>query len=157
MFSKYLIKTAVIFAFIIFGSSALNAQLEAQIKKTISDKEYIFTAQTYSSSSVVLQTLVVDYELRVMGDTVKGNLPYFGRSYTAQIAQTDGGIKFTSTKFEYAAEEKKKGRWEITISPKDDRTVQKLFLTVYPDATAMLMVQSPGRETMSFKGYISGK
>ena len=157
MRNRYVIKAVLVFAFIITGAGALHAQLEAQIKKTISDKQYIFTAQTYSSSSVVLQTLVVDYELRVMGDSVKGNLPYFGRSYTAQIAQTDGGIKFTSTKYEYLAQEKKQGRWEITITPKDDRSVQKMFLTVYPDATASLIVQSPGRETMSFKGYLSGK
>jgi hypothetical protein len=157
MFRKNLIKAVCCFILIITGSKAVHAQLEAQIKKTITDKEYVFTAQTYSSSSVVLQTLVVDYELRVMGDSLKGNLPYFGRSYTAQINQTDGGIKFISTKFEYAAEEKKKGRWEITISPKDERSVQKLFLTVYPDATAMLTVQSQGRETMQFKGYLSGK
>ena len=155
--NRYVTKAVLVFAFIITGAGALNAQLEAQIKKTISDKQYVFTAQTYSSSSVVLQTLVVDYELRVMGDSVRGNLPYFGRSYTAQIATTDGGIKFTSAKFEYLAEEKKKGRWEIMISPKDDRTVQKMFLTVYPDATANLVVQSPGRETMTFKGYLSGK
>lgn len=157
MRNRYVIKAVLVFAFIITGAGALHAQLEAQIKKTISDKQYVFTAQTYSSSSVVLQTLVVDYELRVMGDSVRGNLPYFGRSYTAQIAQTDGGIKFTSTKYEYFAEEKKQGRWEITITPKDDRSVQKMFLTVYPDATANLIVQSPGRETMSFKGYLSGK
>lgn len=157
MRNRYVTKAVLLFAFIITGSGALNAQLEAQIKKTISDKQYVFTAQTYSSSSVVLQTLVVDYEMRVMGDSLKTNLPYFGRSYTAQIATTDGGIKFTSTKYDYLAEEKKKGRWEITITPKDDRSVQKMFLTVYPDATASLVVQSPGRETMSFKGYLSGK
>jgi hypothetical protein len=130
MFSKYLTKAVLVFAFMITGTGILNAQLEAQIKKTITDKEYVFTAQTFSSASVVMQTLVVDYELRVMGDSLKGNLPYFGRSYTAQINQTDGGIKFTSGKFTYVAEEKKKGRWEVTISPKDASSVQKLFLTV---------------------------
>lgn len=155
---KYFTKTVVFFACILATGKMLTAQdLSAQIKKTITDKEYVFTAQTFSSSSVPMQTLAVDYELRILGDSLRANLPYFGRSYTAQINTTDGGMKFTSTRFEYQAEEKKKGKWEITISPKDDRTVQKLFLTVYPDASAMLSVQSQGREPMQFKGYLTGK
>jgi hypothetical protein len=155
---KYFTKATLVFAFILLSIGVLNAQdLSAQIKKTITDKEYVFTAQSFSSSSVPLQTFAVDYELRIIGDSLKANLPYYGRSYTAQINQTDGGIKFISTRFEYSAEEKKKGKWEITISPKDNSSVQKMFLTVYPDATAMLAVQSQGREPMQFKGYLSGK
>ncbi|MEO8172619.1 MAG: DUF4251 domain-containing protein [Sediminibacterium sp.] len=158
MLYKSFTKAVLLFAFVMISAGALRAQdLSAQIKKTITDKQYVFTAQSYSSSSIPLQTLAVDYELRILGDSLKANLPYFGRSYTAQINVTDGGMKFTSTRFEYSAEEKKKGKWEITISPKDDRTVQKMFLVVYPDARAMLQVQSQGREPMSFTGYLSGK
>jgi hypothetical protein len=156
MAHKYFAKAAILFAFIIIGSNALEAQeQESPVQKMMKDKQYIFKAQSYSSSSVPARTLTIDYDLKIKPDSVIAFLPYFGQSYTAQINQTDGGIKFRSARFDYSGDEKKKGKWQVTIRPKDVRDVSQLFMTVFPDGSAMLQVMSSGREAMTFNGYVT--
>ena len=62
-------------------------------------------------------------------------------------------IKFVSINFKYTAVPKKKGKWEITIEPKDARGV-RLLLTIFSNGTAQIDVDSPGNESMLYKGYI---
>lgn len=130
---------------------------ESAVTKMLKDRIYTFTAQSYTSTTVSQRQLTDDYSLRIKSDSVIGLLPYYGQSYSAQINVTDGGLKFSSAKFDYDFVEKKKGKCEITIRPKDDRTVQVLYLTVFSDGGAQLQVSSSNREPMTFNGYVSVK
>ena len=153
-------KTFLLFTCLLLGSTALMAQeKDSPIKKMMQDKKYIFMAQTYSSTSVAIRQLnASEYDVRITADSVIATLPYFGQSYSAQIGgnSSDNSIKFVSTKFDYTAAEKKNGRWEISIKPKDARGIS-MFLTVYTNSTAMLQVTSSSREAMSFNGYVLPK
>ena len=155
---QYFTKTVIAFICLITGSMAANAQQTENATTTLlKAREYTFTAQSYSSTTVSMRQLTDDYSVRIKKDSVIGTLPYYGQSYNAQINVTDGGLKFTSAKFEYAFVEKKKGKCEITIRPKDDRTVQVMYLTVFSDASAELQVSSTNREPMTFYGYVGVK
>lgn len=154
MACKQSIKTALFFALTLTGCVAIYAQ-DNIIKTTIQGKVYGFTAQSYSSSTETMRQLTTDYSLLVRADSVIASLPYFGQSYSAQL-KSEGGIDFVSANFDYTAAEKKKGRWEILIRPKDIRGV-KMYLTVYPNGTALLQVTSPNRESMSYNGYVSAR
>lgn len=153
---KYFIKTVFLIGCTILGFSNLKAQeKENAITSMLKGREYTFTPQSYTSTTVSMRQITDDYSVRIKSDSVMGSLPYYGQSYSAQINVTDGGLKFSSVKFDYTFVEKKKGKCEITIRPKDDRTVQVLYLTVFSDGGAQLQVSSANRETMTFFGYVS--
>lgn len=153
MSSHFTTKAILFFAFIIMGYNTLDAQ-DANAQKTVAPRHYIFTALSYSSSSGGKRQLTPEeYTVHIKNDSVIAFLPYYGASYTAQINQTDGGIKFTSLQFDYSFTEKKKDQCEITIKPKDINGMQQLFITVFSDGTAQMQVISTNREPTSFTGY----
>jgi hypothetical protein len=61
-----------------------------------------------------------------MKDTINAYLPFYGKAYSIPYGSNEGGIKFTSTDFNYTLTPKKKGSWDITIIPKDYRDVQQI-------------------------------
>ncbi len=156
MSNNYFTKAVLVFTLTIAVFNTLDAQdKDNAIITMIKAKEYTFTAQSYASTTVSMRQLTDDYSVKIKNDSVIGLLPYYGASYNAQINVTDGGLKFASAKFDYSFVEKKKGKCEITIRPKDDRTVQVMYLTVFSDGSAQLQVSSTNKEPMSFNGYVS--
>lgn len=155
MRQSYSIKLILFFVFTILGYSSLHAQdINAKAQATAPPRHYVFSALSYSSASGGRRPLTADeYTVHIKNDSVIAFLPYFGTSYSAQINQTDGGIKFTSLQFDYSFSEKKKDQCEITIKPKDAKDVQQLFITVFSDGSAQLQVICTNREPTSFKGY----
>ena len=155
MACKYFTKAVLLFAFTMISSSTLDAQEnDSLIQKRIRNQQFVFVPQSFSSPSVTMPIMTRDFELRVTTDSIIAILPYFGKSYTPQFGRSDDdGIKFISTDFEYSAIAKKKGKWEITMEPKDAKGV-RLFLTVFNNGDAQMDVTSPRRETMLFKGYV---
>jgi hypothetical protein len=127
----------------------------ADTKAWVDAKNYIFTAQFASPQSGLTRPLTSTYELTVRPDSVEAFLPFFGRAYSAPIGQTDGGIKFTSAKFDYKTVKRKKNSWEITIRPRDITDVQQLNLSVFDNGTANLRVTSTNRQPISFTGYVT--
>jgi hypothetical protein len=72
---------------------------------------------------------------------------------------TEGGIKFTTTKFTYNSKVGKKGGWTVIIKPTDKnisnwRDVQTMTLSISPDGYASLQVISTNRDPISFNGTI---
>src|SRR5262245_23382147 len=109
----------LIIACVLFISNATNAQPdEATVKTCVDSKQFIFHPQTALSASGRGRQLTSEYDLRVIGDSLVSNLPFYGRAYSATYGSSDGGFNFTSTKFEYAATPGKKKGWNISIKPK---------------------------------------
>ena len=155
MTRNFFTKPVYIFAFIVIGSCTVNAQgNDSLIQKRIQQQQYVFVPQQFSSPSFTTSVMSPDYKIEVFTDSVVTNLPYFGRSNSAQYGRTDNdALVFVSTDFEYEAVPKKKGKWEITIKPKDAKGV-RIFLTVFNNGDAQMDVTSPRKESMTFKGYV---
>ncbi|MBZ4187778.1 DUF4251 domain-containing protein [Niabella beijingensis] len=100
-----------------------------------------------------LYQLTSRYDVRVTPDSVIAYLPFFGRSFTAPVDPTKGGIKFTSTKFDYKKSQRK-NNYEIEITPKDNNEVRSLYLTVSPSGFASLRVLSMNKTPISFNGNV---
>lgn len=100
-----------------------------------------------------LYQLSSGYEVKITPDSVIAYLPFFGRSFTAPLDPTKGGIQFTSTDFDYKQSIKKKN-YQITITPKDNRDIRSLFLTVTPSGYAYVQVLSMNKTPISFNGVI---
>lgn len=93
-----------------------------------------------------------EFDLRVHSDSLISYLPYFGRAYSISPGE-EGGLRFTSTVFEYKAKKEKKG-WQVTIVPRDARDVRQLSLHISETGFATLQVNSTNRQPISFSGYV---
>jgi len=146
------------------GLSAANAQTtkkekqaakEAAIKKNVEEKHYTFIATYMLPLRGGYKTLTSSYDLRVTKDSVISFLPYYGRAYfDIPYGATDGGIKFTSTKFSYDVKDRKKGGWEISIKPTDVKNLDRMILNISADGYASLSVTSVNRDFITFDGYL---
>ncbi|HTS45448.1 MAG TPA: DUF4251 domain-containing protein [Puia sp.] len=130
-----------------------NARIDA-LKKIIEEKHYVFSARSATPFSGSTKQLTYPYELRVKKDTVDADLPYYGRAYTADIASTQGGINFTTSNFEYNMKDDGKGGWDVIITPKQIRDVQKMILYISTAGYATLQVTSNTRQMITFNGQI---
>lgn len=126
----------------------------AKVQSIVNAKEFVFIAESALSMGGRSIFLTSPYNVSVSSDTVISDLPYFGRAYSAPINPTEGGIKFTSTNFDYKTQPRKKGGWEILITPKDTRDVRQLFLNTSESGYASLQVTSNNRQVITFTGYI---
>lgn len=131
-----------------------QAQKKTEIQNLINSKNYVFIAQSVLPLSGRTINLTSTYYLRVSGDTVVADLPYFGRAFVAPMDPSEGGIHFTSANFSYNAKARKKGGWDITILPKDAQDVRQMFLTLTESGYGSLQVTSNNRQQISYNGYI---
>lgn len=150
------VRSLFILLSLLFSISALQAQEldKATVQQLVQSKNFVFRAQTVLPMSGASRQLTSEYDIRFLGDSVVSYLPYFGRAYSAAYGE-GGGIKFTSKKFEYKAKQRRKGGWEISITPEDTKDVQQLNLTVSENGYASLQVTSNNRQPISYNGYIT--
>ena len=150
------IRSLFILSILTFSISTINGQDldKATVKNLVDSKSFIFKAQTVLPMGGASRQLTPDYDLKLFGDSMVAYLPYFGRAY-GPINPNEGGIKFTSTDFEYNAKPKKKGGWEVSINPKDAKDVRQLFLSISSNGYASLQITSNNRQTISYHGYIT--
>ena len=160
---KTLVKIYAIIIAVVCITSVSSAQQTAKqakaaakataVKDKIDAQNYTFIAQYALPMHGGQKYLTSDYDLRVNKDSVIAYLPYFGRVYmTAPLTPEENGIMFTSTKFGYKVDPKKKGGWLITITPANVKYVSKLILDVSPNGTASLLVTSNFRDVINFTG-----
>ena len=149
---KYMITTSLL----VVLATIIQAQekKEPSTQQIVESKNYIFKAESVNPQRGRFRQLTSEYDVVVTSDTVTAYLPYFGRAYSAPINPSEGGIKFTSSDFEYTVEKKKRRSWQIMIKPKDASDIQALYLTIFDNNKATVRVNSLNRESISFNGYI---
>lgn len=130
---------------------------EAKVKELIEDGNFVFKAQMALPMGGNSRYLTSSYDMKVSEEKIITYLPYFGRAYRAPADLTGGGIDFESRDFDYAIKERKKGGWDVKITPNDAEDVRQMFLTVGENGSASLRVNSDRRQSISFNGYITEK
>lgn len=148
------------FFFLVFFFSGYSAIAHAQnkestIKDIVEAKEFVFHAQTALPFSGSSRQLTSEYDLKVSKNSIVSFLPFFGRAYSLPYGGRDGGFNFTSKEFEYSAEGRKKGGWDITIKPRDVTDFREFLLTLSENGYGTLHVISDNRQSISFTGYIT--
>jgi Domain of unknown function (DUF4251) len=133
---------------------ALQAQA---IKSLVESKNFVFDVESVTPAGGRTRQLTPYYSLKIFGDTIKSDLPYYGRAYTAPLNPSEAGINFTSTRFDYKSSPRKKGGWDITIAPHDANDVRELSLTVFENGTASLFVSSNNKQNISYYGEIKSR
>ncbi|WP_207510833.1 DUF4251 domain-containing protein [Longitalea luteola] len=149
----------------VFLALALPQTISAQKKKdkkaaitqAVQAQNYIFKAQTALPQAGSTRQLTTDFDLRISKDTIVSDLPYFGRAYTAPMNPSQGPLRFTSTDFDYSITDRKKGGWDVVITPKDTQDPRQLTLTIFDNGSASVVVTSYNRQPISFNGYVIAK
>jgi len=129
-----------------------NARIEA-LKQIVEARHFEFIPQTATPMNGGTKQ-ISGYILKVKKDTIDSDLPYYGRAYSATIGATEGGIRFTSTDFEYNSKDGARGGWDISIAPKGVRDVQTMTLSISNSGYTTVRVNSNTRQMISFYGFV---
>src|SRR6476469_4866756 len=144
----------LILAFILTVSATVTQAQKTDLQTAIDNKQFIFDAQTVlPTNGTVRQINGERYQIRISGDSLLSELPYFGRAYVAPV-NGEGGMHFTSSRFKYSYTPRKKGGWEILIQPKDVSDVREFMLTVSESGSATLRALSDNRQPILFNGQV---
>jgi len=144
---------AAIFNYSSYGQDKKQSAKDAAVADAVNSKKFTFIAQTASPMSGGIRHLTSEYTLKVSGDSVISDLPYFGRAYSAPMDPGAGGFNFATTVTDYQVKTRKKGGWDISIKP-DHRDVQLFSLSISSGGSASLRVTSNNRQSISFNGYL---
>jgi hypothetical protein len=125
------------------------------VQSAIESRRFAFRVQSViPTGGAIRQDNWVGYGIRVAGDSLVADLPYFGRAFSAPFGN-DGGIRFTSTAFRYTVKNRRKGGWEITMLPKDVTDLRQFVLTVSEEGNATLRALSNNRQPISYNGNVA--
>jgi hypothetical protein len=158
-----------------------KAEQAAERKRIVNGKSYIFRANfalPMGTASVRVSGLSMPnnilgnamnggsvpltspYDLTLSNDTLTAFLPYYGVAYTAPpMGSIEGGVKFTTTKFDYKVTEKKNGNIEIAfkplnLEPRAPSDVQRMTLTISESGFANLQITLLNRQPISYTGTL---
>lgn len=149
--------TTSIFSILFTIAMDTRSQEISDVKNWIEAQNYIFVPQTVLPAGGGSRQLNPEYSVKISKEAVISDLPYFGRVYSAPLGKNDGGIKFTSNKFDYSKKVRRKGGWDIMIKPKDASEVQQLSFTISENGNASLRVISSNRQSIAYNGYIKAE
>lgn len=142
-------------------SAQSNAEKEKQVKYEklkfgIDSKKFHFIARSASSARGKTAQITGGYYLLLSGDSLFVDLPFFGTSSAPAYGGSpeDGGIKFNINDFKYASDSTKKGGWEITIEPNNQRNATKIALSITSTGSCRVSIFSSARSTMSYVGNV---
>lgn len=139
-----------------FGKVVAQEANSTTLKSILSTKNFIFKAQSAWPLQGAVVQLTAGYDMKVLQDSINTYLPYFGRAFNAGYGG-DGGINFTSKRFDYKVKEKDKGGWEILIKPADAKDIVEMNYSVSSNGFATLQVISNNRQAISYYGIIEKK
>lgn len=166
------LKTLFATALTLISASAFAQTDKATTAKIVEAKTYTFVARSATPLNVQDISAVMSrmpggmqgggtinlnetyYEVKVTPDSVIAFLPYYGRSFTAPINQTEGGVKFNSKKFEYKSTKGRKRGWDIVIDTKDAKENYRLALNIGDEDYATLSLNSNNKQSISYQGYL---
>ena len=125
------------------------------IKALVDNQNFNFIAQYALPKGGARRYLTSNYDLKVKRDSLIAYLPYFGEAYfDVPYNPTDGGIKFTSTKFTFKVTPRKKGGWDILIEPSDVKYYQRINILVNVDGYTTVYFTITNKSYINFDGYI---
>lgn len=136
-------------------SAAEKEAKAAEIRNAVETFDFQFNATYAYPTGYRSIYLSPYYDVKVSPDTVQSYLPYYGRAYRAPMDPSEGGIKFTSTDYEYQVSPgKRNGNWLVTIKMNDTKREVMFYFDIWENGTARLDVRDMDRQPISFQGDV---
>lgn len=163
---RIFITTILLLCTIIFTSSAQTSKKEAkeqkkeeqyqQIIKLVQSQNFEFTgrkANPQKGPTIDLSTR--QNFVRIKGENATGDMPYFGRAFSAGYSSSDGGIKFDGLMENYDVQKNdKKRRISIKFKIKGADDTYSCTFTISSTESASLSVTSNKRQVINYTGMI---
>lgn len=93
--------------------------------------------------------------LRIAGNRVNADLPYFGRSFTGGYGSGDGGINFNTIPEDYEIKrDEKKRKITIKFQAEGEGDNYSCILTIFGPESASLNIVSNKKQTINYTGFI---
>ena len=149
-------KKLAVFILLFLAIATVQAQHtdREKLQAAVDSRTFVFEARQTSGVRGRTIQLTPGYLLDVSPGLVRGDLPFFGRSYQATPGSTEGGLKIELDSYEYVMKPAKKGGWDITIKPTDSHDIRAVYLNIQASGNASLRVASNSKETVSYIGII---
>lgn len=149
-------KKVIVVLLCLFNTVFTHAQQtdSEMFKAAVDTKTFNFEARQASGVRGRMIQLDPGFTLLVSPDKVTGDLPFYGRSFTATPGSSDGGLKFEFSEFDYTVKPRKKGGWDITIEPTEGNDIRSIYLTIQKTGNTSLRITSNSKEGMSYTGII---
>ncbi|WP_338224884.1 DUF4251 domain-containing protein [Algoriphagus confluentis] len=139
---------------LLVSTVALAQQTEmAELQASVDAKTLEFEARQATGMKGRMIQVDSGYTLDISPEKVVGDLPFFGRAYQSTPG-SDSGMKFEFSEFDFTVKNRKKGGWDLTISPTEQSDVRALYLTVQKNGNASLRIISNSKDSMSYTGFI---
>ncbi len=132
-----------------------NARLEKQ-KQTqllINSKEFVFVTNIAIPQGGRIINLTDDYTIEFRSDSIKSELPFFGRGFSGIGYGGDNGLRFKGKAENYQVEKTKKATI-IKAGVRGQQDYFVLMISIYDGGSAHLSVSSNNRSTIAFNGEI---
>lgn len=138
-------------------SNLLNTQqfsFQAQRVQPLDASVNQVMTQLPNGGASQLYNLSYGYGIEVRKEKLSVYLPYFGQNYRPTFNDRDGGIKLETSNFDYKITSAKRG-YRITLTPRDSREVQMIYMDVSQNGGASVSLNLNNRSAISYSGYIS--
>lgn len=125
-----------------------------QTMNLIDSKEFVFVgdkAFSFGFRDIDLTTNPNFIEFKP--DYIRSEMPFFGIGYSGIGYGGDKGLKFEGKPSKLTIAKGKKS-YEIKATVKGEQDVFTIFMTVYLEGSAALMISSNNRSTISYNGEI---
>lgn len=130
-------------------------QKSAQIQDSIHARTFTVEFNYVNPMRMPPHYLTTAYTLRLRGDSLVSELPYFGRAYRANPADNDRSpLSFSGRVGEARTIKGKKNDYTITLKTKNGIELLEYTLNLFSNGQAYLSVSSSDREPISFNGAI---
>ncbi len=97
-----------------------------------------------------------NYSIDVKKDKLDVVLPYFGRVFNADYANTNQySYRFTSKDFTVSQSVGKKGKTIVKINLNDQSKMSEIIIEVFKNGKAFTTIRSNNRQPISYDGYIT--
>lgn len=151
---SFLKMCSLFIAVLLCGGVASAQESTPRLDAALQAKRFVFDVETVLPAGARARYMTGQgYGLRVSGDSLVSNLPYFGRAFSAPMSGR-GGFNFSSVGFGYKIKARRRGGWEIELEPKDVADFRKFLLTVFDNGSATLRALSNNRQSISYNGTV---
>lgn len=128
-------------------------KLEISIRKLIDTGKYCIVVDRVLPLYGISRELTSDYFIKIGNDSIESRLPYFGRAYNIPYGGGNG-LMFNAVINDYTANYRKKGRIEIKLVTRSDEDKFTFRITIFPNASVSVNVNSTNRQTISYQGKL---
>lgn len=130
-----------------------RAQTAQKVAEGLSKRHYTIEAEQCYPMRGAARRIDYGYEITVHGDTLKSNLPYFGRAYNIPYGGGKG-LRFDAIIKNYEQWRAKKNMTHIVIYTDNEEDVYIYTIEVFDNGNATIDVRSREREQISFSGQM---